>query len=98
MRTSCLCSEKGSGFTGIFLVSEDPITTAINLNNAFYFGIFENYSMNGSFRLKDEERCEYSGWVVNPGAEPEKEVESSQSATHRVRGAASTGELINTTD
>lgn len=40
----------------IFLVREDPMTTAINLNNAFYFGIFENYSMNGSFRLKNEEK------------------------------------------
>lgn len=42
------------------------MTTAINLNNAFYFGIFENYSMNGSFRLKNEEKCKYSGWMLTP--------------------------------
>lgn len=42
------------------------MTTAINLNNAFYFGIFENYSMNGSFRLKNEEKCKYSGWMLLP--------------------------------
>lgn len=40
------------------------MTTAINLNNAFYFGIFENYSMNGSFRLKNGEKCKYSGWML----------------------------------
>lgn len=42
------------------------MTTAINLNIAFYFGIFENYSMNGSFRLKNEEKCKYSGWMLTP--------------------------------
>ncbi len=54
------------------------MTTAINLNNAFYFGIFENYSMNGSFRLKNEEKCKYSGWMLTPGGQPEKEALSTQ--------------------
>lgn len=53
-------------FTVTSLVREDTITAAIHLNNAFYLGICENYSMNGSFRLKNEEKCKHSGWMVAP--------------------------------
>ncbi len=45
--------------------------------NAFYFGIFENYSMNGSFRKKSEEKCEYSGWMLTQDG-AKQEVHSSQ--------------------
>lgn len=55
------CSENVSSsickiYRFVFLSGRIQWTTAINLNNAFYFGIFENYSMNGSFRLKNEEK------------------------------------------
>lgn len=60
------CSE--SVCSWVCRVSSDPMTTAVGLNNAFYFGIFENYSMNGSFRLKNEEK-----WMSRKELEKEEQ-------------------------